>query len=682
MTDLLKIGSSALLGNQNQLATTSNNIANINTPGYTRQRTEYTSYVEWGVGRPQVTRLFDRFALDQFRRDTSEKAKQESYSDNTSILDTLFSDDSVSISKGLDGVFQRLNEANDEPTALTPRQLVISDSQALVSRMQSLSDRVLEQEEIVNDEIKLQLSETNSLIQGVYQLNQQVITSKKAEISGQAAPELLDERNELIRQLAEKVNIKTMEDDAGGIHINTQGGQTLVTNGNYYQFKSVTGDPDPRRTDIQLVINNNSLAAKDFNTNGLGGQLGGLIKYREEVLDQSINSLGQLAIAFADAMNEQNKKGVTLDGQLGGDVFNIPSIQALGFQDNSSANHLIEVRVEEGLGDQVTNFDYQVSFTSATEYTVQAYQGGDTVGSASGPFTIPGNTTDFQGSTDGLPDGIEMRFEPDSAFVAGDTFLVRPTRLAGVQIETNLNRPEQLALAAPIKVANPIENIGDGEIKLVDISSTDSDNSTLNNSAFDASGALDADAPTKVVYTLAGEYEVQDAAGNVLGTATSGREIMAQLQAGGAWPSTTHGSDYPGYEVTISGNPEPGDEFDISFNSDALDDNFNGLKMTDLQSADTMRRNVSGVGNNTLTFTEAYSNLVGYIGDTANRAQIDLAANTTMLEQSETRVADMSGVNLDEEAADLVRYEQAYNASARIISVSQTLFDSLLQAVR
>ena len=682
MTDLLKIGSSALLGNQNQLATTSNNIANMNTPGYTRQRTEYANYVEWGVGRPQVIRMFDRYAIDQHRRDTTENARLQTYSENTSVLDNLFSDQTVSISKGLEGVFQRLHEANDEPTSLTPRQLVISDSNALVSRMQSLTDRVLEQEEIVNDEIKLELSETNSLIKGLYQLNEKIVASKQSAVNGQSSPELLDERNEVIRRLAEKVNLQTIEADTGAIYVNTQGGQSLVTNANYFQFKAISGDPDPNRTEIQTYINNNVNAVQDFRTDNLGGSIGGLIEYRKTVLDESINSLGQLAIAFSDAMNEQNKKGVDLDGQLGGDVFNIPSTQALGYRDNSSDNHYVEVRIEDGLGDQVSNFDYQITFTSATDYTIQAYKQGETIGSASGPFTIPASTADYQGSADGLPDGLELRFSPDTAFVAGDTFLARPTRLAGVQIEMNLNRPEQIALASPIAVENPITNIGNGTIKLEEITSTDTDNSTLNMSGFDAANALDADAPAKVVYTLAGAYEVQDSAGTVIGTVTSGNNIMAQLQAAGTWPNTTHGDDYPGYEISISGQPQAGDEFNISFNSDALDDNFNGQKLTDLQSDDTMRRNIAGTGNNTLTFTEAYSNLIGFVGDTANRAQIDLTASTTMLEQSEQRVADMSGVNLDEEAADLVRYEQAYSAAARIITVSNTLFDSLLQAVR
>ncbi len=681
MSSLLQIGSSSLLGNQSHLATTSNNIANLNTPGYSRQRTEFASYVEWGVGRSQVTRLFDQFAIDQYRRDTSEHAKLKSLAENASILDTLFSDDSTSIAKGIDSVFARLHEASDEPTSLTPRQLVISDSQALVDRMQSLSDRALEQEEVVNDEIKLQLNETNSLIKSLFDINKSIVTSKKTEVTGQASPELLDERDEIARKLAEKLNVQPIEADDGAMLLNTQNGQPLVTNGHYFQFKAVNGDPDPRRTEIEIQTSN-STSKKAFDTDGLGGEIGGLIEYRETVLDETVNSLGQLAIAYADAMNEQNKKGVTLDGDLGEDVFNIPTTQALGYRDNSSANHYIEVGIEAGKGGSVTNFDYQLTFTSATEYTVQAYAGGEVVGNVSGPFTIPTSSTDTQGSADGLPDGLELRFAADGSFAAEDQFLIRPTRLAGVQIEMNLNRPEQLALAAPVTVENPISNLGSATASLTDVTSTDSSNSPLNMSAFDGAGNLDADAPAKVVYTLAGEYEVQDSSGTVIGTVSSGSNIMQQLRDAGTWPTTAYGEDYPGYEISVSGKAEAGDEFNIAYNSDSLDDNFNAQKLTDLQSTDTMRRNVSGNEANTLTFNQAYSNLIGFVGDTTNRANIDLAASESLLGQSEARVQDMAGVNLDEEAADLIKFEQAYNASARIITVAQTIFDSLLSAVR
>lgn len=681
MSSLLQIGSSSLLGNQNQLATTSNNIANLNTPGYSRQRTEYSSYVEWGVGRPQVTRLFDQFAIDQFRRDTSEHSRLKALSDNTAVLDTLFSDDSTSIAKGLDSVFSRLHEASDNPTSLTPRQLVISDSQALVDRMQSLSDRVLEQEGVINDELKLQLNETNSLIKSLHDINKSVVTSKKTEVNGQASPELLDERDEIVKKLAEKLNLQPLEDKSGAILLNTQNGQPLVTNGHYFQFKAVKGDPDPTRTKIDISASNGS-ANRSFNTNDLGGEIGGLIEYRKTVLDESVNSLGQLAISYADAMNEQNKKGVTLDGNLGEDVFNIPTTKALGFDDNSSSNHFIEVGIEDGKGGSVTNFDYELTFSSATEYSVQAYQGGEAVGNASGPFTIPANPTDTQASAQGLPDGLELSFSADGAFAQGDKFLVRPTRLAGVQIDLNINRPEQLALAAPVTVENPIANLGSGNAKLTSVSSTDSSNTPLNMSAFDGAGNLDADAPAKVVYTLAGEYEVQDSAGAVIGTVTDGDNIMQQLRDAGTWPAGSHGENYPGYDISVSGKSEPGDEFNVAYNSDSLDDNFNAQQLTDLQSSDTMRRNVSGSEQNTLTFNQAYSNLIGFVGDTANRANVDLAASESLLSQSEARVQNVAGVNLDEEAADLIKFEQAYNASARIITVAQTIFDSLLSAVR
>lgn len=671
MTDLLKIGSSALLGNQSLLATTSNNIANVNTPGYTRQRTEFSNYVEWGVGRSEVVQMYNSYAVDQLRRDTSVNSKNETLVNNTSNLESLFSDESLSYASDLTNVFEHLNEANDNPQNLVPRDLFISDSEALFNNLENLSDRLLQQQAHINQEVKGQASETNSLIASIYDLNGKVVSDKKASPNGQASPELLDERNELIRQLTEKMNISTLEDSAGAIHINTSSGQSLVNNGTYYQLETRTGDPDPAQLEFDLVQADNPKAVSELRTEGLSGEIGGLLEYRADVLNPAINSLGKMAITFADAMNEQNKKGLTAEGEFGQDLFSLPVTNALGYQDNSSANHLVQAQVLSGQASQMTSYDYQIEFTSATEYTVQAYNGSDAVGSASGPYTFGQNPTDFQNPVD----GIAFSFQADGSFAEGDTFMVRPTRLQGESVETLITRPEELALAAPLAVSQSSSNLGSGGIQLDEVIST---NATF--SAFSETG-LDADAPAEIRYTENDTYQVLDGSGNILGEATSGDEIMRQLQDNGSFPVATLGASYPGYEVSISGTPEPGDSFTIEMNTDAVNDNANGLLLADLQQANTVRADSSSQATPNQTFSESYAQLVGSIGNEAQQANIAYASSSALLQQSELRVEEVSGVNLDEEAADLVRYEQAYNASARIISVSQTLFDSLLAAV-
>lgn len=685
-SELLKLGTSALLGNQSHLQTVSNNIANMDTPGYSRQRTEFQSYVEWGLGRAQTVRLFDKFAIDQLRRDSASLGYAEKYRDNATIMDNLFADDQSSIAKGLDDVFARINEAAEEPSAITPRQLFISDSEAMVARMQGMSERVLEQEDVVNEEIELTISETNSLLNSLYELNDKIVQASAGD-GNEPTPNLIDERNEVIRQLSEKVGVNAVEKENNAIEIHAPNGQPLVIDGAVFNMRAVQGDPDPSRYAVEVYSVNNEFNDSNVTTlsdSGLDGELGALFDYRREVLDETINSLGQMAIAFADAMNEQNAKGVDLEGNLGGDVFNIPSTKALGYQDNSSANHDIEVNIEAGYGDQVTNFDYHIEFTSATQYTIQPMQDGELVGTVTGPidYTIDNDGDGLNGNAEGLPDGLILDLTPDTAFAAGDQFLVRPTRLAGLEIEMNLNRPEQLALAGPITVSNPIENLGNGRIVIEDVTNTGTTNA--NDSGFDATPGLDSTAPAQIIYNNTGTngYDVYDSSGTLIGTVTSGDNIMQQLRDNGVYPTPTYADDYPGYEVSVEGSPQTGDEFDIAFNSDGLNDNFNGLKLAELQSEDTMRRNVLTTGSNSLTFAEAYSNLIGGIGDTANRANIDYESASILHAQSEQRVADESGVNLDEEAADLVRYEQAYNASARIITVAQTTFDAILAAVR
>ncbi|WP_017446312.1 flagellar hook-associated protein FlgK [Gayadomonas joobiniege] len=671
MTDLLKIGSSALLGNQSLLATTSNNIANVNTPGYTRQRTEFSNYVEWGVGRSEVVRMYNSYAVDQLRRDTSVNSKSETLASNTSNLENLFSDESLSYGDDLNNVFEHLNQANDDPQNLVPRDLFISDANALFNNLENLTERLLQQQKHVNQEIKGQTSETNSLISGIFNLNDKIVADKKASINGQASPELLDERNELVRKLAEKMNISVLEDDAGHYQISTANGQSLVTNGTYYQLETRTGNPDPAALEYNLVQADNPKVVRSFDTDGLSGEIGGLISYRSDTLNPAINSLGKLALTFADAMNEQNKKGLTAEGEIGQDLFSLPVTNALGYQGNSSANHLVQAQVVPGQGSQITNFDYQIEFTSASEYTVQAYDGSDPVGGVSGPFSFGQNPANFQNPVD----GIQFSFQADGSFVEGDTFMVRPTRLQGNPVETLISRPEDLALAAPVAVNQNNSNLGSARIELTDVSTTDP-----SISGFDQNG-LKQSAPAEIIYTENDTYQVRDTQGNILGEASDGEQIMKQLRDNGSFPVVSLGGSYPGYEISISGTPEPGDSFSLTFNEDASHDNFNGLLLADLQQQNTVRADSSGQAEANQTFSESYAQLVGQVGNQAREANMAFESSSTLLQQSELRVEEASGVNLDEEAADLLRYEQAYNASARIISVSQTLFDSLLAAV-
>ncbi|NTS75395.1 flagellar hook-associated protein FlgK [Catenovulum sp. SM1970] len=683
MSSLLQIGVSGIMGNQANLQTTSNNIANLNTPGYTRQRTELTSRPEFGLGSIDQNRIFDKFAIEQFRRDTSGASYYKTYADNTFVLDTYFSDENTSIAKGMDDVFQRLNEANDDPTAITPRQLTLSDAQALISRMQGLSERVIEQEEIINDELELVANETNSILNSLFEINQQIVSMGLEDGQPKASMNLFDERDELVRELSETLSLSIIDQNNGGIIINTKEGQPLMLQGAVYNFRAVPGDPDPNRQELEIYDTKSNSNVISLANDDLGGKLGALMDFRKDVLDETINSLGQLAIAFADAMNEQNKLGVDLQGNLGGDIFNVPATRAFGYEDNSSQLHEIDVRVEAGLGGSVTNFDYFVEFTSPTQYTIQPMQAGELIGTATGPLTVGAG---YNGSAAGLPDGIEIDFDPLSTnppFVAGDSFLVRPTRLAGVEIELALDDPEQLALAAPLTVEKSIDNLGTADISLESVTSTDTTNAPLNESAFAAGGGFDTDGPASIVVNAAGQFEVYDSTATLIATVPNGENIMEQITTGALWPGALNvGPDYPGYDVSITGTVEPGDTFNLAYNNTSLDNNFNGLKLADIQSEDVVRRNVAGTGENSVTLGETYSNLIGYVGDTANRANINRDATTAVLEQSENRVADASGVNLDEEAADLVKFEQAYNASARIVTIAQELFDTILSSVR
>jgi flagellar hook-associated protein 1 FlgK len=264
-----------------------------------------------------------------------------------------------------------------------------------------------------------------------------------------------------------------------------------------------------------------------------------------------------------------------------------------------------------------------------------------------------------------------------------------------------MTRPEDLALASPIRADASINNLGDAQIIGTTVSNTFIDNTFAGTaaSAFNNAGGIHGPgnsptgvagvgAPAQIVFTASDEYQVLDSAGSVI-TVVSGatdlRNLLAQAEsvgAGPAWPAAFSAlDDYPGFDLSLQGVPKAGDSFTIGYNTDGLNDNRNGLKLGDLQNQNIMQVNNSGSGE-PVSFHEAYANIVSDIGQKSSSADISLQAAAALKSQSTDWFQSVSGVSLDEEAANLVKYQQSYSAAARLLGTAQTLFDTILSAVR
>jgi flagellar hook-associated protein 1 FlgK len=294
--------------------------------------------------------------------------------------------------------------------------------------------------------------------------------------------------------------------------------------------------------------------------------------------------------------------------------------------------------------------------------------------------------------------GIELEFASGASYTAGDQFLLQPTKNIADRIKVVMKRPEDLALASPIRVDANLNNLGDAKLLSSSVTNILVDNtfSNIGASGFDGSGgvhgpgssptgAAGLGAPAQILFTANNEYEVKDSAGNTITTVsgvTNLNNLLSQAQGTAGWPGSFSAlNDYPGFDLSLQGEPKAGDSFTIGYNTDGLNDNRNGLVIANMQNQDRMQMNNSGTGQ-AISFHEAYGNVVSDIGQKASSADISLQAADALKSQSKNWFESVSGVSLDEEAANLVKFQQSYSAAARLLATAQDLFNTILGITR
>ncbi len=664
-SDLLGIGTSGVMAQQRLLQTTSNNIVNVNSQGYVRERTLiYTNANGLGTGDMLTERVINAYAQGEVRRDTSAFYASSTRYQQLANTDTLLGDTSNSVGAAISSYFEGFHTANEAPADISGRKTTLSGLSGMVNRFHTLSAQLDKQTDTINTTIGDEAKRVNSLINSINDLNQAIIRT-------QGTPEenlmLFDQRDEAIRQLSEKMEIRTVPQDNGSMLVNMSTGHSLVLNGSVAQLSVVPGNPDARESELQLVMDPNKVALNDKD---IGGGIGGLFSARND-LEPAKRELGQLAAAMADAMNQQNRLGMDLDNELGGDLFSLGTSDGLPYSQNTG-NATAKVSFVPGKGTEVTTFDYEVQFSSATGYEVFSVdKDGNRTSLATG--TTPPATVQVAGH------GIQ--FDLSGTPAAGDRILLQPTKRAAAGLDQLVTRAEDLALASPLKADKGKNNFGSGEIKLTGITNTGAGSGFGTNS-------LDPASPQVVKIDGSGNYQVYAADGTTLigvaPAASKGQNLMAALEnpLGGpkvyATPTQT-----PGYEFSITGKVEANDSFTLSYNTDGFADNANGLALAELQNKDLVRKSSNaGTSNDKMTFNEAYSSLVTGVGNTTSQAKSQLKADETKLTQSREIFESVSGVSLEEEAANLIRYQQSYAASAQIVSTAKTIFDTLLSSVR
>ncbi|MEQ8861291.1 MAG: flagellar hook-associated protein FlgK [Pseudomonadales bacterium] len=492
-SSLINIGLSGVRAHQQALATTGQNITNASTPGYSRQRVNLEAQVTTGAGTGMqgvlvqgVERIVDEATLGQLRLDTSSSARLDALSEQLAQVDLLLADEATSLNRGFDAFFAALQSAASSPTSLPGRQLVLSEAEGLVMRFQSLDGRLREQRAAVNRQAQGEIDAVNRLATSIGELNAR-LTGLEAQDGNTNA--LLDQRDELLRQLAERVDVRTVAEGKLGMNVFVGKGQALVVGATVRTLElSASG----------AVTVSGEAGGAGLAVDVRGGSLGGLLGFREQTLDPVINDLGRLALAFAGTVNEMHGEGLDLRGAYGGNLF--ADLNAASAVDNRvvAANQManastvtLGVRIEEPTALMAS--EYRVRFLDVGgTFEVRRESDGTVVANGSIGAARP-QAVSFDGLSLEIGEG-EIR--------AGADFRVTAAALGVNDLGVALRDPRDLALAGPVAFLTGDANQGSGQIAL---STVDDVGTPL----FSGTGELLP--PLLVRFTADNRYEVLDA---------------------------------------------------------------------------------------------------------------------------------------------------------------------------
>ena len=674
---LLNVGISALTTNQTLLQVTGNNISNAGVESYSRQRAEVSTRPEQLLGGSyqgagnivdNISRVVDQFLITQIQLDTSSRSSLETFARNMEQVDGLLSDDFSGLSATLSEFFAAIESSAQDPTSEPARQVVITQAESLALKINNLSGRVEQQLNSVDGQLRALSSQATTLAKGIASLNEG-IADQVARGGGAQPNQLLDQRDEMLRQLAEIVNISTVK-DGNDLNVFVGNGLPLVTGVNALALDTQQGVDG---VDIMLVGRGNvSQRVTHFMS---GGEMGGLLDFRE-VGGDLLNVIGRIGIGLADSVNQQNALGIDLDGNAGGTIFRdvnagtIPQSRIIADGDNSAPT-LQNMAINITDVGQLTTSDYRLSVVDNDGAAPLDYR---ILRVSDNATTIVNGVAGAQSiAIDGF--SIDISSATQANLALNDQFRIRPTRAGGADTTVDITRLQELAYSVPVVTDAKIGNNGTGVISSGEMLAIVDDSALALNPAnpiYQSAGVLAA--PVLIQFTTATDYTVYE---------TSDPFNPAVLFSGTIIPGQkneifgSQGTDpnFIGFQVTIDGAPQVNDEFTIDFNQNGSSDNRNAAALSGIRAQNILD------GNST-NFENSYGSLIERIGTQTAQAKVGRDASESLLFQSQASRDSMAGVNLDEEAANLIKFEQAYNASAQLITVARQIFDTLLSSLR
>lgn len=651
--DIYQTGVSGLLAAQGQLATTGHNIANVNTEGFNRQRVEqittlpmYHGAQFYGTGTRiiDVTRMYQEYAFKDVLVNNTEKAGAESLYNQLNFLDQSLTNVNKGIAASLDDLYSAINAVVDNPGNLGNRELMLSNAKDITNHFNEFYT-TLEQEMVIkNRDIKSRAEHVSSLTAGIADLNQEILN---AGLNG-TPNDLMDQRDRLIQELGGEVKITTLKGKDGMISVMLGGREPLVSGNQAYGMEVREGTPDAEQTELFLTMPGKpELATRVKGSQALGGEMGALFHYRDQILGPNLSDMGKVAIGIADAYNQIQKQGVDLHGEPGQNFFadiNAPESQLGRFL---TGNSTIEGGVEITDTGKLTGGEYTLKYKSGGDYELTDITTGTKTAITA---TIgPPPSTEHTLEVAELGFNITLSDEPETR----DEMQIRPTRQGAIDLEVNLNTGDQIAASGTVMVSPNTDNSGTARINVKQIEVTPPV-TPIPEAEYPLSVKVEDDGLGNVPPTFS--FNIYDKSNNLLDSAT---------------PDADGNIVYKNIELQVKGDANEFDQFVVK-KAEGSGNNTNALAFADIQ-------NKKMLDNGKSTVTDSLNQTTVAIGGLTKNQKIKAIAAEAAYQQSYDRMLSTSGVNLDEEAANLLRYQQSYMASARVVTVASETMNTLLQ---
>jgi len=670
---LMNLGLSGLNAAQWGLTTTGQNISNASTPGYSVERPiyaeasgQYTSsgYLPQGVSTTTVQRQYSQYLNDQLNSAQTQSGALSTYYSLVSQLNNFVGSPTTGISTAITNYFTGLQNVANNASDPSARQTAISNAQVLADQLNAAGQQYDQLRTSVNSQLTNTVTQINTYTTQIAQLNQQI---KAASSEGQPPNQLMDQRDLAVSNLSQLAGVQVVQ-NSDGYSVFLAGGQPLVVADKSFNLTTVTSPADPTETSVAYA-GLSSLAGTTTpqilpDSTPLGGQIGGLMTFRSQTLDPAEAQLGAIATSFAAQVNAQNALGIDLNGNKGGALFTVGNPVVTASSTNPDTSTSVSATLTNTTQPLTDNYklSYDGTNWNLTDTTTNTLV--DTQPNGTAPITIGG-----------------FKITPSGTVSAGDSFTIEPTSGALASFAVATSDPAAIAAATPVVVSAATTNAGTANVTQGAVGTGYSTTNLPVTLTYDSTTGTLTGLPNGTTVTITTPGSTTSTSVTINSAATPPVTGISYSPTTGATYTITNLTNSAGtggvatnVSFTMTGTPSNNDTFTVAANKSGTQDGRNALAIANLTSSTAF--------TGTTTLTTAYANYVNSIGNSASELKASNTSQQSLVTQLTSQQQSAQGVNLDEEAANLLKYQQLYQANSKVIQTAATLFQTLIGIIQ